>query len=335
VTLPVLGVSVFALSTACAPYHAGAAATIGDDRIDTATLRTATAHVLADQTSGGTTPNDTQVQVQQTVLTQLVELQLLQRQAVAMGVSVGPSNIGDERTALIAQILTSEGSTVAPAQQQAAASAYAAGRGIDLDELAAVQAYVSALSSAQNVSDAAVTAVFDQSSDHHFYDVDEFTTTDVSTAQSVATALQSHSVTFAQVQAQEGPTAAFKTTVTAAFLEQGTSGAAPTVGQVVGLNDNGTYEIFVVTGTGTETLADALAPNSSERATAAAEAFAAGYKATAAKLSVHINPRFGSWSPTAEDVLGDLPLGAVQGAGVQLSSPLASPSATTSAGAGG
>ncbi len=322
--------------TACAPFHAGAAATVGNARISTDELRTLSTAVLAQQPKDGSTTDVAQSAVQQGTLSELVQLQVLRSLAASRHVTVGTGQIGAARTTLVAQIVSSvyQGqvpTTLSPVQLEARARAVAAAAGVDLDSLATVDAYVTALTAALPVSDEQIRASFDRQPDHRFYDIDVVEVSDQTTAQEAASALQASPANFARIALTLGAGSTTSTTVAAATLEQEAGSKALKVGAVVGpgQTSSGAYQVVLVTGRGTRTLAEALAAGSTERRALQAQAFPATYAALAAELGIHVNPRFGTWSPTGQDALGEQ-IGAVAAGGQQLSTSLTSPSPSPS-----
>ena len=330
VALPALALAAVAAG-ACAPFHAGAAATVGDARITVDQLRSATQQVLAAQPSGGTS-NAPQSAVQRTVLGQLVSLSLLQHLAGQYGVTVSPTDIGTAKTA-IASGITSTGGTADTATE--AASDLAA-KGAGLQQEAEVEATYDALISRGPVTDAQVTAAFQAQPDHGVYQVAAFILPASLQPSQLVTALQGAPVSeLSQIESevQQAGGEVETPTVDGPTLSSVLGKATTTTykaGQIVGPEtiQGGESIVIDVVAASQRTLAQALAPDSVERAAAFDSVY---YMPAEKKLGVHVNPRFGGWTPTGADV-ESLPLGTVgdPAAGSELST-LASPSASASA----
>lgn len=308
----------------CAPFHAGAAATVGGDRISTGQLRTVTQDVLATASAAPAgVPRVGQAQLQQEALGNLISLQILQRLASRFGATVSAQDIGTARTGLVDPILFNlyQGqvpSTLGPAARETTAQQYAAARGVDLDMLAKVEAYQQAVTDAVPVDTQQVRAAYDAEPDHRVVGYRQVVTTGAA-ASAIAAALKADPSAVEEIARAAGTFAAPETVVAAG------NSAAPKVGAVVGpqSSDGSTYTIIVVTQSRTETFAEALSPTSPERAPLQRAAFTKAYAAEVTSLGVHVNPRFGSWSLTAQDQTTGLALGSVTGGGTSaLSSPI-------------
>lgn len=315
-------------AAACAPFHAGAAATVGADRITTSQLRGATQDVLA--TASAAPPSVTKVdqgQTQQEILGNLISLQILQRLASRYAVSVSARDIGTARDSIVGPILFNlyQGqipSSLGPAARLTKARQLAAARGIDLDMLAKVEAYRQAVTDAVPVDSRQVRAAYDAEPNHRVVGYRQIVTLGAA-ANAIAVALKSDPGAIDQIVAAAGTFAAPEMVVLAG------AAAPPKVGAVIGpqTTDGSTYTIIVVTQSRTETFADALSPTSPTRAPLQRAAFSKAYPAEAAALGIHVSPRFGSWSLTTPDQTTGLPLGSVTGAGSSaLSSPISAPS---------
>lgn len=324
---PLLALAVLGGVVGCAPYHAGAAATVGGDRISTGQLRTATQNVLA--TASAAPPSVTKVdqaQTQQEILGNLISLQILQRLASRYGVSVSARDIGTARDSIVGPILFNlyQGqipSSLGPAARLTKARQLAAARGVDLDMLAKVEAYQQAVTDAVPVDSRQVRAAYDAEPNHRVVGYRQIITLGAA-ANAVAAALKSDPNSIDQIAAAAGTFAAPEMVVLAG------AAAPPKVGAVIGpqTTDGSTYTIIVVTQSRTETFADALLPTSPTRAPLQQAAFGKAYPAEAAALGVHVSPRFGGWSLKTPDQTTGLPLGSVTGAGSSaLSSPIAAP----------
>jgi hypothetical protein len=315
---------------ACAPFHAGAAATVGNARITTDQLRNATQRVLSAQPKGGTT-NAPQGTVQRTVLGQLVSLDLLQHLAGQYGVAVTPLEIGEAKTAITAGLASTGGAAATMTE----ANTDLAAKGADLQQEAEVEATYEALVSHGPVTTSQVTAAYDAQPDHGVYAIAAFILPASLEPSQLVTALKSAPASAlsqieSEVQQAGGEVETPTVDGSALSVVLGKpADTAYTANEIVGPEtlQGGESIVVEITAVHQRTLTEALAPDSVERAAA----FDTAYYAPAEKsLGVHINPRFGGWTPTGSDV-ESLPLGIVGNppAGTELSTPLASPTATT------
>lgn len=316
---------------ACAPFHAGAAATVGNDRISTAQLRTVTAREISlANTVGGvaqqgaSAPN--QKAVQQTALTELVQLKILAAMASDLGVTVTANDIGRAKTTITANNGGDK------------AAGNAALKGFDLELYTQVQAYEQKIIAATPTDDSQIAQAFAKQTDHRQVQLSEVDFTDAQTAQAFAAAATGRPAEFAQLATRVTGTPP----VPPAYypLAQITQVAASTpikAGAILGplqASASGGYVVLQVLSTRTETLADALATGSAERTAAQEAQFPTRYAAVAKRLGVHVSPRFGAWQQSADNGLGsvgDVPVGK------QLSKPVGgtSPSAAPSLGSSG
>lgn len=302
--LLVLAAVLAGLSAGCAPYHAGAAATVGGTRISTSQLRD-----IVDRGEAAVPASAQQVDrgaLQRTTLSQLVELQVLQALADQLGVRVSEQDVD----AVISQAAQQGG--LQQLQSSAAASGIAAG---DLRVYARVAAYQNKILDALPVDQGQLQAAYAaHRADFQSVHVAVIVLGDQGQAQQV----------FAQAKAAPGSFAdlARKYSTDAGSKQRGGDlgfiSAGPNLpaeftdaafnardGQVVGPVAVGSvYAIIHVLEHRTQTLAQA---EPTLRPQVAQGAFLQRYQAVEARLGVHVNPRFGIWSRT-----GGRGLGAVQ-----------------------
>ncbi|HEX7354191.1 MAG TPA: SurA N-terminal domain-containing protein [Mycobacteriales bacterium] len=312
---------------ACAPYHAGAAAAVGNQRITTSQLREVTMREISLANKVGGTPQQgasapDQTSVQQTALTEMIQLKILRAMASDLGVTVTATDIG--RTTQ--QIKAQNGGD--------ATAGKAALKGFDLQLYSEVQAFEQKVLAAIPVDDSQIAQAFAKQTDHRQVRLSEVDLGDPQTAQAFATAAAADPTSFAALARQV--TGADPVPPAYYPLTQITQVAGSTpikAGAVIGplqSSASGGYVVLQVLSTRVETLADALAPGSDERAALQQAAFPARYAAVEKRLGVHVSPRFGAWNQSADGGLGtvgDLPVSK------QLSRPVglaASPSASPS-----
>lgn len=316
---------------ACAPFHAGAAATVGNDRISTKQLGAVTAREisLANTVGGaaqqGASAPDQQT-VQQTALTELIQLKLLAGMASDLGVTVTPSDIDRAKTTITANNGGDK------------AAGNAALKGFDLQLYSEVQAYELKIINAVPVDSSTISQAFAKQTDHRQVLLSEVDFTDAQSAQQFAAAATTEPAQFAALATRvtgTGPVAPAYYPL--AQITQVAGSTPIKAGAILGplqASASGGYVVLKVLSTRTETLADALAPNSAERTAAQEAAFPARYAAVAKRLGVHVSPRFGAWTQSADNGLGSV--GALP-ADKQLSTVVGgtSPAASASAGSSG
>ena len=316
---------------ACAPFHAGAAATVGNDRISTKQVRDVTAREISvANTVGGAAQQGAsapdQKTVQQTALTELVQLRILSAMASDLGVTVTANDLGRAKTTIMANNGGDK------------AAGNAALKGFDLDLYSQVQAYEQKIINATPVDDSQISQAFTKQTDHRQVQLSEVDLTDAQTAQAFASAVTAEPTQFATLAKRVTgtdpvPPAYYPLTQ----ITQVAPSTPITAGAILGplqASASGGYVVLQVLSTRTETLADALAPGSAERTAAQEAQFPTRYAAVAKRLGVHVSPRFGAWTQSADNGLGsvgDVP------ASQQLSKPVgsASPSAASSLGSSG
>lgn len=286
---------------ACAPFHAGAAAAVGNQRIDTSQLGSITAREIslanrvggaADQ--GASAPD--QKTVQQTALTELIQIKIMQSMAEDLGITVTANDIGRAKTAIIA----SNGG------DQAAGNA--ALKGYDLDLYSELRAYEAKIVRSIPVSDSDIEKMFDQQTDHRQVRISEVDLPDAQSAQAFAAAATADPGRFAALAKQltgTGPVAPAYYPLSEITQAAGSTPVVPFA--VLGplqSSATGGYVVLQVLSLRTETLPDALAPGSSERTAAQSDAFTPRYVAAMKRLGVHVSPRFGAWNAGADSGLG-------------------------------
>ena len=315
------------------PFHAGAAAVVGDDRISTADLRTMVDRGLAGVPESSTS-KPTTTDLEQLDLTQLIQLSVLKHMAKDLKAEpVTDAKIDAE----LAAAATSSSVTQAQLEQNAAA------QGVDpktLRTFAEVVAYEKAVLLALPIDQSKVAAQYeaDKASKYEEVHVAHILVADKATADSI----------FAQVQADPSKFAALAkqySTDTGSKDNGGDLGLQPHGAYVKEFGDaawagkDGTiigpvqsqfgYHIIKVIEHKTISLADAT---DDIKFGLNADAFAAAYKKAAAEAKISVNPRFGVWAADA----GSNGLGQVQASDDNsLSTPVSpSPSAASSADTG-
>ncbi len=320
--LPVVAL-VGVAAAGCAPFHAGAAATVGNGRITTDQLRSVADRVVAARPAVDTlgTQAATQPQVQQRSLSSLVALEVLGHS----GVAATPSQIGEAKIEIESEVAQSAfGSsaqlpdTTTPAVAGAAESVLAEA-GYDLASLAGVRATVEAQTTALDIDDL-VPPAYAQLTDRSGYVVEMVQTPDLLQALALDRTLTSAPKTFDAVAAAAGLTPV-TTSLSTSYVQTQTQVSAPdVVGSTIGPIElaTGGFGVAVVQQVGTISLLEADLPYSSLRQELKTTDFARTYATVVGRLGVHINPRFGAWNGKSVDAVGD-PVGIVGAGGTQLS----------------
>jgi hypothetical protein len=311
---------------ACAPFHAGAAAAVGNDRISTKQLGDITAReiTLANTVGGaaqqGASAPD-QKTVQQTALTELIQLKILAGMASDLGITVTASDIGLAKTTITANNGGDK------------AAGNAALKGFDLDLYSEVQAYEQKIINAIPVDDSQLSQAFAKQTDHRQVQLSEVDFTDAQTAQQFAAAVTTDPSEFAALATRVTGTPPVPPAYYPLAQITQVAGSTPIKDSAIlgplQASASGGYVVLQVLSTRTETLADALAPGSAERTAAQESAFPTRYAAVAKRLGVHVSPRFGAWTQSADSGLGsvgDLPADQQLSKPVGGTSPAASPS---------
>jgi foldase protein PrsA len=311
------------------PFHAGAAAVVGDERISTDQLRTMVDRGLAGVPATATTKPKAS-DVQNVDLTQLIQLAVLKHMASDYKIpTVTQAQIDGELTKAAA----SNSAT------QAELEANAASQGVDpttLRTFAEVVAYQDAIVASAPVAPEKIAAAYESAKASTFDEVHvaHILVATKALADSIAAQLKADPTKFAALAKQystdtdtkdKGGDLGFGNR--GAFVQEFSDAAfAGADGSIVGpVQSQYGFHIIDVIAHRTVSLADAT-PTIRQQINATT--FVATFKKAAKDLGVSVNPRFGSWNPDG----GNSQLGAVQASDAgDLSSPVGSPSASTPA----
>lgn len=336
-----LAVPVAALAlamTSCShPAHAGAAATVGSDRVPTGTLQGMVDRGVA-VIPASTTPKPATVDIERSDLTRLIQLSVLKNMAAGLKVTVSDQDIDTALTDAAEQNAQSSDA----ASAKTALEASAAQQGIDpttLRTYAEVAAYEEKIVEALPTSQSALQAAYQKN-------IASFQQVHVAHIL-VATAAQANSI-LAQVKADPAQFATLAkkySTDTGSKDNGGDLGfASPSSyvapfgadaeagkdGTIIGpVHTQFGYHIIKIIAHQTTSLADAT-PQLKESLNGTE--FTQAYSAALKKIKISVNPRYGAWNASgSQDGLG-LVVAATKG---DLSSPAgsASPSAAASSAA--
>jgi len=308
------------------PFHAGAAAVVGDERISTDQLRTMVQRGLAGVPADATT-KPTASDIQNIDLTQLIQLAVLKHMASDYKIpTVTQAQIDAELT----QVAESNSTTQADLEKNAAA------QGVDpatLRMFAEVVAYQNAIVASAPVAPDKIAAAYASAKASTFEEVHVahilVATKDL--ADSIAAQLKADPTKFAALAKQystdtnskdNGGDLGFGSRST--FVQEFSDAAfAAADGSIVGpVQSQYGFHIIRVIAHRTVSLADAT-PTIRQQLNSTT--FVASFKKAAKDLGVSVNPRSGVWAPDG----GDSKLGAVQASDAgDLSSPVGSPSAS-------
>jgi hypothetical protein len=316
---------------ACQPFHAGAAATVGDHRISTSQLRgiidreTSEAAAYAATSTGAQSNKFSSVTAEQQALTELIQIQVLSTVLADEGITVTQNEIDKEREAIVTSATSQTGGTEEQVRQ------LAAGQNADLETYAEAQAYRGAATTAATPTDDEVTA-FASTAGHEVVEVERLDVGNETTAEEFLAQVRQQPGSFDSVVQQAGAS-----TTPAAYTGQEFAALFPgqqaTQGSVLGPVEvsAGDYAVFSIAVVSTDTVAQALATSSLDREALLEERFDAAYTAAEKKLGVHVSPRFGAWTISGFDELGSVgALPASKQLSLQVSKPTASPTTGTS-----
>ena len=288
------------------PYHAGAAATVGEDRISTDQLRTMVDRGFAGIPASVTTKPE-RVDIERLDLGQLIQLAVLKQMAKDLkAVPVTDAQIDGEIT------------TAAQSSSLEELQANAAAQGVDPKTLrifAEVVAYQKAVITAPPISQQALQQAYDsaKASTYEEVHVAHILVATKAEADSIYAQLQADPSKFAALAAQYSTDTGSKANGgdlgfanRGAFVKEFSDAAfAGKDGTIVGpVQSQFGFHIIQVIAHRTISFEDA---SPALRLSLNSDAFVDAYKKAAAALSISVNPRFGAWvADGGQDGLGDV-----------------------------